>query len=99
MIGGSLIDYIMAKVHNNGLSEGIDYDFLNTNLLSIAKTVEGCGIAVLSLLVQNDDLDMVVCMYCGSCPKYVNSDGNSKDTVLVDPSYMVYEEKGRSLAV
>ena len=59
MIGGSLIDFITAKVHNNGLSEGLEYDFLNTNLVNIAKMVEGCGIAVLSLLVQDDDLNNV----------------------------------------
>ena len=39
--------------------------------------------------------DKVVCYFCGSCPKCVSSDGNSKDTVLVDTSYMVCEEKGR----
>ena len=96
VIGGSLIDFIMAKVHNNGLSEGLEYDFLNTNLVNIAKIVEGTGIAVLSLLVQDEDLNSVICYYCGSCPKCVNSDGNSKDTVAVDTSYMVYEEKGKS---
>ena len=93
-IGGSLIDFISAKVHNNGLSEGLDYDFLSINLVNIAKMVEGCGIALLSLLIQKDDMNMVVCLYCGNCPKCVNSDGNSKDTVAIDPSYMVYEKEG-----
>ena len=59
VIGGSLIDFVTAKVHNNGLSEGLEYDYLNTNLVNIAKMVEGCGIAVLSLLVQDDDLNKV----------------------------------------
>ena len=64
VIGGSLIDYIISKVHNNGLSEGLSYDYLNTNILTIAKIVEGCGIAVLSLLVKDEDLNQVVCYYC-----------------------------------
>ena len=97
VIGGSLIDFISAKIQNIGLSEGLSEEFLATNVVNIAKMIEGSGIAVLSLLIQEADLNSVVCYFCGACPKTVSSDGNSKDTVEINSSYMGYDQEGKSL--
>lgn len=54
----------------------------------------GC-VAVLSLLITPSDLDHVLCLVCGNCPKIINSDGNAKDTLKVTEN-MVYNYEDNS---
>ena len=35
--------------------------------------------------VQGADLNNILCMLCGKCPKIVNSDGNAKDSIQITP--------------
>jgi hypothetical protein len=70
-----MIECIKSKLKlmsmREGLSEGID----NQNNASM---IERAAVAINSLLINGDDLDAVVCLVCGFCPKIVSSDGNSK---------------------
>jgi hypothetical protein len=38
------------------------------------------------LKVTSKDLDEVMCLLCGKCPKMINSDGNAKDSIQVAPN-------------
>ena len=40
--------------------------------------IERAAIAVNALLITGDDLDNVICLFCGMAPKIVLTDGNSK---------------------
>ena len=63
-------DKIQLLCHREGLAEIQD-----NNLASMIKRA---AIAVNALLITGDDLDNVICLFCGMAPKIVLTDGNSK---------------------
>ena len=36
--------------------------------------------------VQGTDLNEVMCLLCGACPKIINTDGNAKDSIQITPN-------------
>ena len=59
-----------------------------------AIDIELACIAVISTLITPEDMDNVMCLICGACPKIVNSDGNAKDTIKVtDNMKFIYEDE------
>ena len=60
-----------------GQCEGIS-ELLKSNLQNHAKKIERASIALISVIISPEDLNRVICMHCGICPKVVNSDGNAK---------------------
>ena len=94
VISSSLVEFISLKLQEGGFSEGLSEEFMDTNIVNLSSMIERSSIAVISLLIREDDMNNVVCYICGACPPIANSDGNSKDTIAIDPSYMVYVEDG-----
>ena len=47
------------------------------------------------VLVTGKDMDEVMCLLCGKCPKIINSDGNAKDSIQVT-SNMKFDYKDKS---
>ena len=78
--GSSAVEFVKSKLVLLGKCEGIS-EQLQTNIQNHAKRIERASIAFLSVIISPGDLNSVICMHCGVCPKVVNSDGNAKDTI------------------
>ena len=76
--GGSLVEAIKKKISLLGQLEGIPKTTLNPDLNSLAQKLDKIVIAVMSIIVKGSDLDSVLCLICGNCPKIVCTDGNTK---------------------
>ena len=76
--GGGFHEAIKKKIALLGQLEGIPKKTLNTDLNSIALKLDKIVIAVMSIIVKGSDLDSVLCLICGNCPKIVCTDGNTK---------------------
>ena len=91
--GSSCIEAINQKLVLLAMCEGISSQF-ESNLSNHCKNIEMACIAIISLLITPADMDHVICLICGVCPKIVNSDGNAKDSLRVtDNMKFVYEDK------
>lgn len=71
--GCGLIEFIKKRILLMGQCGGISYEDLKTNISNISKDIENMCCAVLSLLLTGGDLDSVMCLICGNCPKIINS--------------------------
>ena len=71
--GSGLIESIKNRIMLMGQREGISVEDLKTNITNVSKDTEKMCCAVLSLLVTGVDMDAVVCLICGVCPKIINS--------------------------
>jgi hypothetical protein len=94
VVGSSTIETIKQKILLLGLCEDIS-QHLQTNLVNHCKNIEMACIAVTSLLITPADMDYVMCLVCGNCPKIVNSDGNAKDSLKVSEN-MQYDYEDNS---
>ena len=72
--GVSMIQVIVDKLQLLSEREGLTKVLDHNIALMIGRT----AIATLALLITGEDMDNVVCLYCGMAPKTVLSDGNSK---------------------
>ena len=88
-LNSSTIEAIKKKMYLLGLCEGISH-LLDKNIQNLCNDLEGLCTAAIALLVTPTDLDHVICMICGVCPKVINTDGNAKDTIKVTQN-MVYD--------
>ena len=93
-IGGSLVETIKRKISVLGECAGLDTDELDINLNNVASLIERASVAVISLIIRPEDMNNVICYYCGPAPKCVNTDGNAKDTIQVTP-HMVYNSQSK----
>ena len=50
---------------------------------NIASMVERVAIAINAVLITGNDLDNVICLFCGMAPKILLTDGNSKVGMLM----------------
>ena len=89
--GISMIECIKAKLKLLSMREGLSSGVANTNNASM---IERASVAINSLLITGDDLDQVVCLICGFCPKILCSDGNSKDTISITKNLIYDFERG-----
>ena len=94
VMGTSTIEAIKQKIILLSLCEGISTQF-QANLLNHCKDIEMACIGVTSLLITPEDLDLVVCLVCGVCPKVINSDGNAKDCLTITAN-MIYNYEDQS---
>ena len=78
--GSSTIEAIKQKIRLISMCEGMPGQ-LETNLTNHCRDIEMACVAVISLLIGPADMDSVICLVCGACPKIINSDGNAKDTL------------------
>ena len=78
--GSSCIEAIKQKLILLAMCEGISCQ-MEVNLSNRCKNIEMACIAITSLLITPADMDHVICLVCGICPKIVNSDGNAKERV------------------
>ena len=78
--GTSSIVYVTKKIELLSQCESLSEQF-QSNVQNHSKKIERACIAVLSILISSEDLDSVICLHCGVCPKVVNSDGNAKDSI------------------
>ena len=85
--GSGLIDQISNRIVLMSECEGLSCD-VKINLSNISKEIEKMSIAVLSLLITDMDMDSVLCLLCGCCPKIINSDGNTKGRFQNHPEWM-----------
>ena len=85
--GISIIECIKARLKLMAMREGLSESISNNNSASM---VERVTIAVSAVLITEDDLNEAICLVCGSCPKIVSSDGNSKDTIHLTEN-LVYD--------
>ena len=92
--GSSCIEAIKQKLILLAMCEEIS-ERIETNLSNHCKNIEMACIAIISLLVTPADMDHVICLICGVCPKVVNSDGNAKDTLRITDN-MVFEYDDKS---
>ena len=69
-----IVDKLQLLSQREGLHQNLDHN--------LALMIERAAIATLALLITGDDMDNVVCLYCGMAPKTVLSDGNSKVNCL-----------------
>ena len=92
--GSSAVEFVKSKLVLLGKCEGIS-EQLQTNIQNHAKRIERASIAFLSVIISPGDLNSVICMHCGVCPKVVNSDGNAKDTIKVHDN-MIFDNKDTS---
>jgi hypothetical protein len=76
--GGSFIEAVKKKFLLLGQLEGLEKEAVERDLTNNALKLEKTVIAVMSLIVAGSDLDDVICYVCGSCPKIVCTDGNTK---------------------
>ena len=88
-LNSSTIEAIKKKLYLLGLCEGISHA-LDKNIVNMCSDLEGLCTAAVALLITPKDLDHVICMICGICPKIVNTDGNAKDTIKKTKN-MVYD--------
>ena len=87
---GSLIESIRDKLLLLGQLEGLDAEVFQKDITNNSVRLEKLVIGVSSLLVTDEDIDDVICYYCGNCPKIVSTDGNTKDSIKVQTN-MVYD--------
>ena len=80
--GSSCIEAIKQKLILLAMCEGISSQ-MELNLSNHCKSIEMACIAIISLLITPADMDHVICLVCGICPKIVNSDGNTKGRVQI----------------
>ena len=92
--GTSSIAFIKNKLSLLAECEGIT-DNLQKNLQNYAKRIERASIAIISMIISPEDMDRVICLHCGICPKHVNSDGNAKDTIKVSEN-MIFDHTDTS---
>ena len=88
-LNSSTIEAIKKKLYLLGLCEGVSH-LLNKNIVNLCNDLQGLCISTIALLITPADLDHVICMVCGVCPKAINTDGNAKDTIKKTTN-MVYE--------
>ena len=77
-IGGGFIEAVKEKLLLMGQLEGVDMKKLERNLNNQALDIEKIVIATLSIILKGSDLDSVMCLVCGNCPKVACTDGNTK---------------------
>lgn len=77
--GISQIQVIKDKLQLLCQREGL-VEFQDNN---IASLLERSSIAINALLITGHDLNHVICLACGVCPKTALSDGNSKVLSLI----------------
>ena len=94
VMGSSTIEVIKQKILLLSSCEGISEHF-ESNLINHCKNIEMACIGITALLVTPEDMDNVLCLVCGSCPKIINTDGNAKDS-LPRSDNMVYDDKDTS---
>ena len=68
-----MIETIDNRVKLLGSMAGLKSDEINTNLSNISIKMEKATIALASVLIGVEDLDLVTCYLCGICPKIVSS--------------------------
>lgn len=85
--GGSFIEAVKKRMMLLGQLEGLDLEALERDLTNNVLKLEKTVIAVVSTLVRGSDLDEVVCLICGNCPKIVCTDGNTKVSQFSTTTY------------
>ena len=74
---GCVIEYIKDRLLLLAKAEGL-VDIVKKDIANTSVRLEKIVFAIGSLLVTEDDFDDVQCWFCGNCPKFVSTDGNTK---------------------
>ena len=74
---GCVIEYIKDRLLLLAKAEGL-VDIVKKDVANTSVRLEKIVFAIASLLVTEDDFDDVQCWFCGNCPKFVSTDGNTK---------------------
>ena len=75
--GNSSTDFVKKKIELLFSCEDLPSSFL-TNIQNNSKNIGKACIAYLALIIRPEDLDTVVCLFCGCCPKVVNRYGSHR---------------------
>ena len=80
VMGTSTIEAIKQRIRLLSFCEGFTEHF-EVNLINHCKDIEMACVGITALLITPSDMDSVMCLICGNCPKIVNSDGNAKVSI------------------
>lgn len=78
--GNSSTDFVKKKIELLFSCEDLPSSFL-TNIQNNSKNIGKACIAYLALIIRPEDLDTVVCLFCGCCPKVVNRYGSHRSKI------------------
>ena len=88
--GNSSTDFVKKKIELLFSCEDLPSTFL-TNIQNNSKNIGKACIAYLALIIRPEDLDTVVCLLCGCCPKVVNRYGSHR---LLNGLKLTAKDKG-----
>ena len=80
--GNSSIEFIRQKLELLYLCEDFPTDF-SSKIDNHYKNVSRTCIAVIALIIRPEDLNAVMCLFCGVCPKVVNRNGSYIDNAAI----------------